>query len=70
MGRPETSPYCIIARVAWGALRTLRVPEAWIPRLRAAGWRVVIRDSEMPSEVDGVTLHSNPRRLADEGETT
>ena len=42
-------PYCIIAQVAFGShLRTMRVPEEWIPRVTQHGWIVLIRDTEMP----------------------
>ncbi len=59
-------PYCIIAQISFGShLRTMRVPESWIPRVTAYGWQVLIRDSEMPSL--GLTfswrdLHGNPQR--------
>ena len=70
MGRAAPStPYCIIARLAFGRdLRTMRVPEEWIPRVRLRGWSVVIRDTEMPGPIDTFTwaqlteYHSNPRR--------
>lgn len=53
MERPSETPtpYCVIATVAFGChIRTMRVPEAWIPRVTAAGWIVVIRDSDMPEQ--------------------
>lgn len=42
-------PYCIVATVRWGSVRTLRVPETFIPRVTAHGWIVLIKDSEMPT---------------------
>lgn len=50
MGRPEASqPYAIIALVAFDVhVRTMCVPEEWIPRVTAHGWTVLIRDSDMP----------------------
>lgn len=44
---PPPVPFAIIAKVAWGSLRTLRVPEARAVELVAHGWSVLISDSEM-----------------------
>lgn len=70
---PPPLPYCIIAKVAFGCyLRTMRVPEAWIPRVVANGWTVLVRDSEIPRPVEPFALpdlQSNPRRMEDD-ETT
>ena len=73
--RPHGShhtPYCVVAQVFFGyLLRTMRAPEAEIPRLRRFGWQVVIRESDLlgPSETwRWADVQSGPRRERDEDE--
>ena len=42
-----TVPYCIIWRKQFEYLRTMKVPEEWIPRVTQFGWSVLIRDSDL-----------------------
>lgn len=72
MGRTPaaTVPYCLIWKISWGLLQALKVPE---DRARLYigkhGWRVLIRDSEMPTEPPRdlfVPAQSNPRRCEDQ----
>ena len=69
MDRP---PYVIIARVQWGSLRTLKVPESAVPRLTGHGWLVVARDSLVAAEAPGPRPQTwpwqrNPNRTGDDG---
>lgn len=47
----QHTPYAIVAKVAFSALRTMRLPEALVPHAQTHGWSVLIRDSEMPAHV-------------------
>ena len=41
--------WCILAKIEWGQLRTVRCPEERATTLCAMyGWTVLIRDSEFP----------------------
>lgn len=52
MAKTSDVPYCIIAQVFFGAhLRTKRVPEAQIPQWARWGWKVVIKDTDLPGPI-------------------
>lgn len=57
MGCAQAPPYCIVASVRWGSVRTLRIPEEWIPRVREMGWSVLICDSDMPPAPMPMNMH-------------
>jgi hypothetical protein len=67
---PPPVPFCIIAKIAHGSLRTQRVPEAqaaWLAR--DFGWSILIRDTEMPAEAHVPWMpQSNPKRVDDEAD--
>lgn len=71
MGCPSgTVPYCILTKISWGVLQALKVPEDRAHLyVGTHGWKVLIRDSEMPLPLpDGLDLRavrSNPRRVPD-----
>jgi hypothetical protein len=48
---PPEVPWCVVAKMAFGQLRTMKVHEVAAPMLvREYGWSVLIRDTEMPAD--------------------
>lgn len=45
---PPAEPWCLMAQVAYGSLRTIRVPESRIVFCRNYHWTVIARDSDVP----------------------
>mgnify|MGYP001044440977 CR=1 FL=1 len=68
---PPAEPWCVLAKVAFGMPRTVRVPESRAPMLiEKHGWRYLIRESDFepdPPAMD-IKLMSNPRRVAEPDE--
>lgn len=62
-------PFCIVAKISWGYLQVLKMPEDRAAYyVRQHGWMVLIRDSDFP--VPPVApppsvWQSNPRRRMD-----
>jgi len=48
---PPPVPYCVIGLRYGPIVRTLRVPEEWIPRVTLYGWEVIVKDSDVPLEL-------------------
>lgn len=48
---PPNRPWCVLAKVQFGMLRTIKVPEDNVPWLtKDYDWEVLIRDTDLPAE--------------------
>ena len=54
-------PWCVIAMCREQRVYTMRLPEQFIDRAVSQGWRVLIRDSEMPQPPEIEPSQSGPR---------
>lgn len=69
--RPEV-PWCVIGKVSWGVVQTIKVPEHRATQyVGKHGWTVLISDSEFPVPVDNAgtmpditSPQQNPVRVA------
>lgn len=52
--RPHV-PWCVLGKVSWGVVQTVKVPEELAPQyVGKHGWTVLIRDSEFPVPIDNL----------------
>lgn len=63
---PPAEPWCLIGKISWGIAQCIKVPESNAPRYARYGWRVLIRDSDMPAmpeAMDMSLLSGTSRRM-------
>lgn len=61
-------PWALVFGTFLGHNRILRLPERLIPWAETHGWRVLVRDTDIPNaDLTGWHVQSNPRRKQDHG---